>query len=66
MFILDIRWLVTETYKYGNSGIRWSLTSTLEYLGYADDVGLLSSRHKDMEENVEKTNSETVTLHIGP
>ena len=55
---------MTETIIDGNSGSRWLLTSMLEYLDSADDIGLLPSRRKDTEEMVEKTNSTTVKLQI--
>ena len=54
LFILTIDWLMTEITKDGNMGIRWMLTSILEELDYADDIGLLSSRHKDMQEKMDK------------
>ena len=43
-----------EITKYGNMCIRWTFTSILEDLEYADDIGLLSSRHKDMQEKMDK------------
>ncbi|KAI0228948.1 putative uncharacterized transposon-derived protein F52C9.6 [Lamellibrachia satsuma] len=43
-----------EITKNGNRGIRWTLTSILEDLDYADDIGLLSNRHKDMQEKMDK------------
>ena len=43
-----------EITKNGNRGIRWTLTSILEDLDYADDIGLLPNRHKDMQENMDK------------
>ena len=59
-----IEWIMTGTTKDVNSGSRWLLTSMLEYLDSADDIGLLPSRRKDTEEMVEKTNSTTVKLQI--
>ncbi|KAI0234485.1 hypothetical protein LSAT2_015232, partial [Lamellibrachia satsuma] len=54
LFTLAIDWLMIETTKNGNSGIRWTLTSILEDLDYADNIGLLSNRHKDMQEKMDK------------
>ena len=54
LFILAIDWLMTEITKDGNRGIRCTLSSILEHLNYADDIGLLSSRHKDMREKMDK------------
>jgi sorting nexin-29 len=50
LFVLAMEWVLKETLKEQKRGIRWTLTSTLEDLDYADDVGLLSSRHQDMQE----------------
>ncbi|KAI0218752.1 hypothetical protein LSAT2_029555 [Lamellibrachia satsuma] len=54
---------MTEITKNGNRGIRWTLTLILEDLDYADDIGLLSSRHKDMQEKMDKLT--TTTPQIG-
>ena len=35
-------------------GLQWSLTSTLEDLDYADDIGLLSNRHQKDETHAKK------------
>jgi len=39
-----------ETTKDRTRGIRWTLTTNLEDLDYADDIGLLSGCHKDAQE----------------
>ena len=54
LFIFAIDWLMTEITKDGNRGIRWTLTSILEDLDCAYDIGLLSSRHKDIQEKMDK------------
>ena len=54
LFTLAIDWLMTEITKNGNRGIRWALTSILEDMNYADDIGLMSSRHNDMQEKMDK------------
>ena len=38
LFTLAIDWLMIEITKNGNRGIRWTLTSILEELDYADDI----------------------------
>ena len=53
-FILAIDWLMTDITKGGNKDSRWTLTSILEDFDYADDIGLLSSRYKDMQEKADK------------
>ena len=45
------------------TGIQWSLTSILEDLDYADDLGLLSSRHQDIQEKTE--NLATAAIKVG-
>ena len=62
LFVLAIDWLMTEITKHGNRDIRRTLTSILEDLDYTDDIGLLSSRHKDMTEYINKLT--TTTPHI--
>ena len=37
-----------EITKYGNGGLRWSLTSALEDLNYADAIGVLFRKDKGM------------------
>ncbi|KAI0242278.1 hypothetical protein LSAT2_014268 [Lamellibrachia satsuma] len=34
-------------------GIRWTLTSLLDDLDYADDIALLSHRHQDMQAKID-------------
>ena len=38
-------------------GIQWTLNSVLEDLDFADDVGLLSSRHSDIQEQMDRLTS---------
>ena len=63
LFILVINWPMKEITKDGNTCIRWTVTSILEDLDYADDIGLLSSRTKDMHEKIGKLT--TTALQIG-
>ena len=35
-------------------GIQWTLNSVLEDLDFADDIGLLSSRHSDIQEKMDR------------
>ena len=50
LFIMAIDWLMSTTTKDKRRGIRWTLTQRLEDLDFADDLGLLSSRLKDIQE----------------
>ena len=38
-------------------GIKWTLNSVLEDLDFAGDVGLLSSRHSDIQEKMDRLTS---------
>ena len=42
LFILGIDWVLKQVTSGGRRGIRWTLTSVLEDLDYADDIGLLA------------------------
>ena len=45
-------------------GIRWTLTTYLEDLDYADDISLLSSRQRDMQEKTDILNETAQTLGL--
>ena len=53
LFSLAIDWIMLKTLGQRRTGIQWSLTSILEDLDYADDLGLLSSRHQDIQGKTE-------------
>ena len=54
LFLLVIDWVMRETTRNNNTGIRWQMMSKLEDLDFADDIALLSSTHSQMQS---KTNS---------
>ena len=58
LFILGINWVLKQAFDGGRRGIRWTLTSVLEDLDYADDIALLAHRHQDMQA---KTNALATT-----
>lgn len=39
-----------ETIKNKRTGITWTMTEMLEDLDFADEIALLSHRHRDMQE----------------
>ena len=43
LFLVDIDWIMCRTMGTKRRGIRWTLTSLLEDLDFADDVALVSS-----------------------
>jgi len=55
---LGIDWVLKQETSGGRRGIRWTLTSVLEDLDYADDIALLAHRHQDMQA---KTNALATT-----
>ena len=58
LFILGIDWVLGQVTSGVRRGIRWTLTSGLEDLDYADDIVLLAHRHQDMQD---KTNALATT-----
>ena len=49
LFILGMDWVLKQVTGSGTRGIRWTLTSVLEDLDYADDIVLLAHRYQDMQ-----------------
>ena len=49
LFNIIIDWVMRNTTN-ARRGLRWKFTTVLEDLDYADDIALLSSRHKDLQE----------------
>ena len=49
-------------------GLRWKFTSVLEYLDYADDIALISSRFADLQEKTDRlvVTAGIVVLKIHP
>ncbi|KAL9966528.1 hypothetical protein ACROYT_G024615 [Oculina patagonica] len=58
LFVLEIDWIIKQVTSNRRRGIRWTLTSILEDLDYADDIVLLSHRNQDMQA---KTNNLATT-----
>ena len=60
---------MNETIANTKRGIQWELTTTLEDLDFADDIVLLSSSHKDMQEKINslilKANTIGMKINIG-
>ena len=44
--------------------LQWSLTSTLDDLDYADDIGLLSNRHQDIQAQSDSLLSTAATIGL--
>ena len=54
LFLITIDWVMRQTVEGTRRGINWGLYKVLEDLDFADDLGLLSSEHKNLRKKTEK------------
>ena len=54
LFIIAVDWVMRTTLTEGNTGLRWTLCTTLEDTDYADDLALLSHTEDHMQEKTRK------------
>ncbi|KAK7101726.1 hypothetical protein V1264_020063 [Littorina saxatilis] len=54
LFNLAIDWVMRNTTKDAQRGIRWTLFSFLDDLDFADDLALLSHTHKHIQEKTDR------------
>ena len=54
LFLLAIDWVLKKTTAGVRRGIRWDFTTTLDYLDFADDIVLISSKFQDLSEKTRK------------
>jgi hypothetical protein len=54
LFIIVIDWVMRTILTEGNTGLRWTLCTTLEDTDYADDLALLSHTEDHMQEKTRK------------
>ena len=64
LFTLAVDWLLRRVTEEKRQGIQWNLTSVLEDLDYADDVGLLSHRHQDIQQKIERLSQAANTIGL--
>ena len=50
LFLITIDWVMRRTTDGVKRGIQWGLLDQLEDLDFADDLGLLSTKHQDLQE----------------
>ena len=50
LFLLCLDWVMRKATADKRRGIRWSFTTVLEDLDFADDIALLSSKFNDLHE----------------
>ena len=56
LFLLVIDWIMKHSIQ-GNTGIRWQMMTKLEDLDFADDLALISSSQKHMQEKTSNLNN---------
>lgn len=69
LFLLCINWIMKKIPTNKNTGIQWSLTEHVEDLDFADDIGLFSHTHQQMQDKsqlLETTVSELALKLNGP
>ena len=54
LFILAIDWVMRKTTGDRKRGIQWGLFNQLEDLDFADDLALLASNHRNMQEKSDR------------
>ena len=54
LFIIAINWAMRTILTEGNTGLRWTLYTTLEDTNYADDLALLLHTEDHMQEKTRK------------
>ena len=54
LFLLVIDWIMKETVKNQDNGIRWKFTSKLDDLDFADDIALLSSTKNHIQTKTDR------------
>ena len=52
LFLLAIDWIMCETTKQGNTGIRWRFMDQLEDLDFADDIALIFTAQHQMQKKI--------------
>ena len=64
LFSLAIDWLMRSVTEGQRRGLQWTLTTTLEDLDYADDLGLMSHRLEDIQQKTERLNETAITIGL--
>ena len=57
LFIVALDWVMRKVVKGGRRGITWRLMEQLDDADFADDLCLMSYRHRDAEEKIERVAS---------
>ena len=54
LFLLAIDWIMCETTKQANTGIRWRFMDQLEVADFADDIALISTTQHQVQRKTDK------------
>ena len=54
LFLLVVDWVMRNAFQEGNTGIRWTFTTKLEDLDFADDIALLPSTKQHIQIKTDK------------
>ena len=66
LFSMAIDWIMQRITDGRRQGIQWTLTSLLDDLDYADDIGLLASRNQDIQQKTQQLalSASTIGLRV--
>ena len=64
LFLVTIDWVMRETNRDQDRGIRWRMEDKLDDLDYADDLCLISSTHQHIQEKTTKLNETSRSLGL--
>lgn len=64
LFLVAIDWVMRESTRDQNNGIRWNMGNKLDDLDYADDLCLISSTHQHIQEKTTKLNTTSTSLGL--
>ena len=59
-----VDWFMPTVNQGSRLGIRWTLLTVLDDLDYADDIGLLSSKHHDAKQKAERLSKPANTIGL--
>eukprot|EP00105_Crassostrea_gigas_P027665 XP_011449082.1 PREDICTED: uncharacterized protein LOC105343405 [Crassostrea gigas] len=64
LFLVAIDWVMRESTRDQNNGIRWNMGNKLDDLDYADDLCLISSTHQHIQEKTTKLHTTSTSLGL--
>ena len=58
IFLLVVDWIMRQATTDRRTGLQWTFTKQLEDLDFADDISLLSHKHQDAQEKLNRVSEE--------